>query len=58
MSVAECGGTSTGIQPKVGRIDATVAGPSGVPEPSTDLQTTLGRFAAAGFDQADTIALT
>lgn len=58
VSIAECGGTSTGIVARVGRIDADEAAPSGVPEPTTDLATTLARFEAAGFNQSDTIALT
>ncbi|KAF8859171.1 heme peroxidase [Acephala macrosclerotiorum] len=57
-SVAECGGTNTGIVARTGRIDADSAGPAGVPEPTTDLATTLAQFAAAGFNHADTIALT
>ncbi|TVY22534.1 WSC domain-containing protein [Lachnellula hyalina] len=57
-SLAECGGTTTGIPLRVGRIDAEEAGPAGVPEPTTDLKTTLAQFAAAGFNQSETIALT
>jgi hypothetical protein len=57
-SVSTCGGLDTGIPLRVGRIDATEAGPSGVPEPTTDLETTLAQFASAGFSQSETIALT
>ena len=57
-SVATCGGSKTAIPLKVGRVDAQEAGPSGVPGPGTDIGTTLSQFAAAGFDQSDTIALT
>ncbi|KUJ07877.1 heme peroxidase [Mollisia scopiformis] len=57
-SVAECGGTSTGILPKVGRIDADGAASGLVPVPATSLENTLAQFEAAGFDQSDTIALT
>lgn len=57
-SLAECGGTTTGVPLRVGRIDAEEAGPAGVPEPTTDLETTLAQFAAAGFNQSETIALT
>ncbi|TVY40053.1 WSC domain-containing protein [Lachnellula occidentalis] len=57
-SLAECGGTTTGIPLRVGRIDAEEAGPAGVPMPTTDLETTLAQFAAAGFNQSETIALT
>jgi catalase (peroxidase I) len=58
MSIAECDGTTTGIGLRGGRIDASVAGPSGVPEPTTDIDTTLATFATAGFSQADAITLT
>jgi len=57
-SVSTCGGSDTGIPLRVGRIDATEAGPSGVPEPTTDLETTLAQFTSAGFSQSETIALT
>ena len=40
-----------------GRIDATEAGPFGVPEPETDLKKTLAEFAGAGFSREDTIAV-
>ncbi|RDW79676.1 hypothetical protein BP6252_04314 [Coleophoma cylindrospora] len=58
VSVATCGGSDTGIPLRTGRIDATEAGPAGVPEPTTDLDTTLAQFAAAGFNQSDTIGVT
>jgi hypothetical protein len=57
-SVSICGGSDTGIPLLVGRIDATEAGPSGVPEPTTDLETTLAQFTPAGISQSETIALT
>ncbi|CAJ2506701.1 Uu.00g078870.m01.CDS01 [Anthostomella pinea] len=57
-SVATCGGTTTDIPLRTGRVDASAAGPSGVPEPGTDIDTTLSSFAAAGFDQSEAIALT
>lgn len=41
-----------------GRIDATEAGPTGVCGPETDLKKVLESFDTAGFNQADTIALT
>ena len=56
MSVGTCGGPP--IPLRGGRIDATEAGASGVCQPETDLQTTLASFSRAGFNQADTIALT
>ena len=55
-SVGNCGGPR--IPYHGGRVDATGPGPSGVPEPDTDLQTTLSYFANAGFNQADSIMLT
>ncbi|KAF6236205.1 hypothetical protein HO173_005835 [Letharia columbiana] len=56
MAVGACGGPH--IEMKGGRIDATAAGPSGVPEPETDLQDTLDDFSNAGFNTDDTITLT
>lgn len=56
MAIGTCGGPQ--IPYRGGRIDATKAGPSGVCEPETDLRTTLSAFSGAGFNQADTIALT
>ena len=56
MAIGTCGGPP--IPLRGGRIDATEAGASGVCEPETDLQTTLAIFSGAGFDPADTIALT
>lgn len=56
ISIKSCGGPFVPL--RGGRVDATEAGPFGVCEPETDLDTTLSKFAAAGFNQADTIALT
>ncbi|MCJ1271596.1 hypothetical protein MMC22_011498 [Lobaria immixta] len=56
ISIKSCGGPLVPL--RGGRVDATEAGPAGVCEPETDLHTTLSKFAAAGFNQADTIALT
>lgn len=50
--MATCGGSDSGIPLRIGRIDADAAGPSGVPEPITGLETTLARFEATGFDQS------
>lgn len=58
VSVATCRNSTVGFPVRTGRIDATEAGPSGVPAPDTDLETTLAQFEAAGFDQSDTIAVT
>ncbi|KAI3601356.1 wsc domain containing protein [Moniliophthora roreri] len=54
-SVRECGGPVVPI--RGGRIDAHEAGPAGVPEPKTDLETTTARFATAGFTTEDMIAM-
>ena len=56
MAVAACGGPH--IVMKGGRVDATAAGPSGVPEPETSLQDTLNDFGNAGFNGDDGITLT
>jgi len=55
-AVGNCGGPH--IPMRGGRTDATAAGPTGVPRPETDLQTTLTDFSNAGFNEDDTIALT
>lgn len=41
---------------RVGRKDATGAGPVGVPEPADSLSTILADFARAGFNQSEAIA--
>ena len=56
MAVAACGGPH--IEMKIGRIDATAAGPSGVPEPETSISDTLTDFSNAGFVTDDAITLT
>lgn len=56
MAVGACGGPQ--IPFRGGRIDATGPGSSGVPEPETDIKTTLGDFSGAGFNQEDAIGLT
>ena len=56
MAIGTCGGPP--IPLRGGRIDATEAGAAGVCQPETDLQTTLASFSGAGFNPADTIALT
>ena len=56
MAVGACGGPH--IEMKGGRVDATAAGPTGVPEPETDLQDTLDELSNAGFNGDDIITLT
>ena len=56
MATASCGGPH--VPMRSGRVDATAAGPSGVPEPETDLQTTLNDGSNAGFNGGDYITLT
>ncbi|KAI0414045.1 heme peroxidase [Xylaria grammica] len=56
MSVSLCGERNIPFRP--GRVDALGAGPTGVPEPGTSLEETLGQFARSGFNQTDAIALT
>ncbi|KAH7397133.1 heme peroxidase [Pyrenochaeta sp. MPI-SDFR-AT-0127] len=55
MSVARCGDLRVPL--RLGRIDATEAGPLGVPEAHTDLNTTKKAFEKAGFNQEDMITL-
>lgn len=56
MSVGNCGGLQ--VPYRAGRIDATEAGPFGVPAPETSLEETLEFFGNAGFDAVDSIGLT
>lgn len=56
LAVGACGGPHVTL--RGGRIDATQAGPSGVPEPETGISATLTQFGNAGFNTADTIILT
>ncbi|RYC61051.1 hypothetical protein CHU98_g5166 [Xylaria longipes] len=57
MSVNLCGGRNIPFRP--GRIDAVGADPTtGVPEPGTSLEETLGQFARAGLDRVEAISLT
>jgi hypothetical protein len=46
---------SISIPLRGGRVDATEGGLFGVPEPETELDTTLNQFAQAGFSQSDAI---
>lgn len=55
-AIGACGGPQ--IPLRGGRIDATEAGPSGVPQPETEIATTLSMFSGAGFNKEDSIGLT
>lgn len=55
VASAGCGGAH--IPFRAGRVDANKAGPAGVPEPDTPLETTRARFAGAGFNETDMISL-
>ena len=56
MATGACGGPH--VELKGGRVDATKAGPSGVPQPQDSVASQLQDFANANFNQDDTIALT
>ena len=56
MAIGACGGPQ--IPLRGGRIDAIGPGASGVPEPETDIKTTLADFSGAGFNQEESIGLT
>ncbi|KAK7403740.1 hypothetical protein QQX98_010479 [Neonectria punicea] len=55
-SHSSCGGT-TKISFCYGRVEAEEAGPAGVPETHTPLETMLARFATAGYSQEDMITM-
>lgn len=55
MSVGTCSAPSIHIPLRGGRVDATEGGLFGVPEPETDIDTTLNQFSLAGFNQEDAI---
>ncbi|KAL0264970.1 hypothetical protein SLS55_000925 [Diplodia seriata] len=55
IAVGNCGGPK--IPFRVGRIDATEAGPTGVPKPDQDIDTHTQIFAKAGFNTSDMIAM-
>ncbi|KAK8040857.1 hypothetical protein PG994_013864 [Apiospora phragmitis] len=54
-ATASCGGPKVPL--RLGRIDATEAGPAGVPEPKQDLDTHKKIFAKAGFNTEEMIAM-
>ncbi|KAH8884049.1 heme peroxidase [Thozetella sp. PMI_491] len=55
LAVTSCGGPSVPL--RFGRVDATEAGPAGVPKPEDDLPSTQTRFSTAGFTQTDMISM-
>ncbi|KAH8823949.1 heme peroxidase [Flagelloscypha sp. PMI_526] len=55
VAYQSCGGPT--IPYRYGRIDATQAGPSGVPEPHQDLQSHTDSFARQGFSLSEMISL-
>lgn len=55
MAVAECGGPI--IPFRMGRIDAAVPGPTGVPRPEQDLGTHTESFRKQGFTKSEMISL-
>ena len=56
-SVGVCSSPSLQIPFRGGRIDASEGGTFGVPEPETDIETTLKQFAQTGFNQQDAIVI-
>ncbi|KAJ7101959.1 heme peroxidase [Mycena epipterygia] len=58
MSVGTCSTPNIHIPLRGGRVDATEGGAFGVPEPETDIATTLNEFSGAGFSQSEAIGLT
>ena len=57
MAVRSCGGAEMSIPLRVGRVDATQAGPAGVPQPQDDLATHIADFKRQGFNVTEMIAL-
>ena len=55
LTVAECGGPT--IPLRMGRIDALVAGPAGVPQPQQDLASHTASFRRQGFNPTEMIGL-
>lgn len=54
--VRSCGGPA--IPMRGGRIDATEAGPNGVPQPQNGIGQFLNQFARMGYDKTDMITMT
>jgi hypothetical protein len=57
IAVGACSNGSLVIPFSAGRVDATEAGPSGVPQPQEDLATHTASFARQGFNATEMIAL-
>ncbi|VDB90165.1 unnamed protein product [Peniophora sp. CBMAI 1063] len=55
VAVGSCGGPK--IPFRVGRVDATEAGPLGVPKPDQDIDTHIQTFAQAGFNVSEMITM-
>ncbi|KAJ7618546.1 heme peroxidase [Roridomyces roridus] len=55
LAIKNCGGPSIPFRP--GRIDATEAGPPGVPQPTESLETHVSEFARQGFNATEMIGL-
>ena len=56
LAAGHCGGTP--VVMRGGRVDATQAGPTGVPKPQDPLDKQLTQFSNVNFNRDDTIALT
>ena len=56
LSAGHCGGTPVVL--RGGRVDATAAGPTGVPMPQEPINVQLGKFSNVQFNKGDVIALT
>ncbi|KAI1253764.1 hypothetical protein MGN70_004158 [Eutypa lata] len=57
LAVGSCSEGKVNVPYRGGRIDATEAGPLGVPEPQQDLDTHTGIFQKQGFNQTEMIGL-
>ncbi|KAJ6453546.1 WSC domain-containing protein [Mycena sanguinolenta] len=55
LAIKNCAGPDIPFRP--GRIDATEAGPPGVPQPQESLETHIAEFARQGFNATEMIAL-
>jgi len=57
LAVQACSDGKVKIPYRAGRVDATSAGPTGVPEPHEDIKSHTDAFARAGFNVTDMIGL-